>query len=73
MENPFTHDFELKFDGEEIGGEIEFNTDGRVSYDFIESPRMELEEVALINQLFAVIQQLFLLKGGLEKIEITEK
>ena len=73
MENPFTHDFELIFDKTKITGEIEFNEDGKVSYDLTNSPRMKVEEVTLINQLFVIVQQLFLLKNGLEKIEIVKK
>jgi len=69
----FTHDFEIKYDDKEINGEIEFNVDGKVSYSFTGDPVLRLDESALLNQLFATVQEMYKLESGLQKIEITEK
>ena len=73
MADTFTHDFEIKLNGETFTGEVEFNTDNKVSYHFTEDPTISLPFSLLLNQLFLTLQQIFEMNDSLDKIEVTIK
>lgn len=69
----FTHNFEIDYDGRSITGQVEFNTDGKVSYVFDNGVSVGLDESTIINQMFSLAQSLYHLGEGLNKIKITKK
>lgn len=70
----YTHTFKLKFDGQDIQGEVEFNVDGITSYKTNEP--IEGVTVAAsnyMNRLFEVAANLYRHFGDIDEIEITKK
>ena len=69
----FTHKFEISFDGQTIEGEVEFNSDGKVSYSFTGDPTITMMNGKLITELFNTVQQFYELNGGIKLVQIKEK
>lgn len=77
MPSLFTHTFEveLKADGSQfIKGEIEFNVDGKVSFD-IQETSIPLSKDALhdFTELTDLLQRMFYQFEGIKRIELVQK
>jgi len=70
---PYTHDFELKSNSHTISGEVEFNTDGKMSYNPSAGVAMELTESKAFHDLLAAWKEVFDAFGGIDKIELTSR
>jgi hypothetical protein len=73
----FTHTFEIDLgaDGSQfVHGQVEFNTDGRVSFK-IEETSIPLSKAAIdhFNKCMDLLQTKFREFGGIKKIEILQK
>ena len=69
----FTHNFEIQLNDDNLEGEIEFDTDGQLSYKFENDPTLGLTESEILNRLFATLKGLFDLNDSLIKVEINKK
>lgn len=76
MPDQYTHNFEFKVGdgGKFLEGEIEFNTDGRVSYRFSSiSEPIQLDVLRDFIDLTELLKRIFVSMDGIKKIEFTEK
>ena len=72
----YTHNFEFKVGdgGKFLEGEIELNTDGKVSYRFTSiSEPIQHETLDYFTRLTELLKEIFHGAGGIKKIEFTEK
>ena len=70
----YTHEFEVKTDGHDVKGEIEFNLDGKTGYKTTEPVEWDdLEEAIRFHILLKEFKAFFDCFGGIKKIKLMEK
>jgi len=69
----YTHDFEIKSNNHTISGEVEFNTDGKMSYKTKKGVVFGFNEAKAFHNLLAAWKDFFDTFGGVDKIELTSK
>ena len=74
MSPPYTHTFEFEIDDLEINGEIEFNTDGVMSYKTNEPiDGITLKKANRFHALLREFKNVFDCFGGIKKIKLEIK
>ena len=74
MADPLTHDFRFEYDGKIIEGQIEFDVDGLISYEFNQPYQLGLEENRAIISFFDAVRALYRLNNSQVKlIRIKQK
>ena len=73
----FTHDFKFEVGASAdqfLSGEVEFNTDGKVSYNVTESSTpLKKETLEHFNSLMELLREIFVEFGGIKRIRIIAK
>lgn len=72
----YTHKFKFSVSdgGKFLHGEVEFNTDGKVSYKFKGmSEPLEKEVLVKFNELMELVKVIFNQFGGIKEIKIIDK
>ena len=70
----YTHTFEIHIDTHKIDGEIEFNTDGKMSYK-LDDPfeGFDIQKTARFNEFLKALESMVDTFGEIEKIEVVKK
>ena len=72
--DPYTHEFKFEVDNSFIYGEVEFNTDGKVSFK-IENTSIPLPKEILNEfvKLMEMVQSIYKTEGEVKKIVIKKR
>ena len=74
MDDPYTHEFKFELDGNFINGEVEFNTDGKVSFKINAwSEPLPIEILNQFSELMAMLKKIYENEGDIKKISIKKK
>jgi len=77
MTDQFTHNFNFEVDdagGQFIKGDVEFNTDGKVSFKIQNSATpLKRETLALFVEFLDYIYKIFEKTGGISSIKVVKK
>lgn len=73
----YTHNFSFEVDsagGQFIKGEVEFDTDGKVSFKIKDSSSpLQAETLSLFTNLFEYLKKIYDLTGGIVMIKVSNK
>ena len=70
----YTHTFKFELENSSVRGEVEFNTDGKVSFklDNVSEP-LALTDLSYFKRLMELLKEIYTAGGGIRKIKIIKK